>query len=181
MSEYYDEYLRSDQWKTVSSERRKMDEYKCVCCGDTDGLNVHHLYYPSDVYETNTDGLVTLCKNCHVMVHRIQEAIDKYKFTTTKSGRIDHNCSAYEKIRFDISRIAVVELWRRNMFKTRDVSSFLKAIEMVYNYNRAFVPTDMTVIMPMIATVKDCLIANKSPKFDEVKRKNKRLSKTRYK
>lgn len=177
----YSEYLNSEQWKVLSAERRKKDGYKCVCCGDANNLNVHHLFYPKDIYETELDGLVTLCKSCHLLVHRIQEAIDKFCYTVTKSGRIDYSCSAYQRIRFEVSRIVVVELWRRNMFKTKEVSSFLKAIEVVYNYNRAVCPTDMTIIMPMLATVKDCLIANQNPKYTAIKRKYKRLSKTRYK
>jgi 5-methylcytosine-specific restriction endonuclease McrA len=49
------------------------DNYKCVCCGKKNPLEVHHLYsydkHKELVYEI-TNG-VTLCKNCHANFHNL--------------------------------------------------------------------------------------------------------------
>ena len=49
------------------------DNYKCICCGKKNPLEVHHLYsydkHKELVYEI-TNG-VTLCKNCHANFHNL--------------------------------------------------------------------------------------------------------------
>lgn len=46
----------------------KRDDYKCVRCGSTDKLHVHHVVPLRDNIELayDTDNLITVCPKCHV-------------------------------------------------------------------------------------------------------------------
>ena len=65
----YEEYLTSDHWKAIKSERLKLSDYKCDVCGDDEiQLQVHHKNYETLGHE-NMDDLATLCPYCHKDVH----------------------------------------------------------------------------------------------------------------
>ncbi len=45
-SEFYTQYIKSDAWEAKKEERKKIDGYRCVCCGRSEdhtrrGLQVH--------------------------------------------------------------------------------------------------------------------------------------------
>lgn len=83
MTEAYEKYLFSDEWKILRAKRIKMDGGKCVICGRTENLQVHHLWY-SEV--DTTDNLVTLCAICHhdihAFYHTVEESIDRGELGT---------------------------------------------------------------------------------------------------
>jgi len=58
----YQDYLNSDRWKSIS-ERHKEIFSRCMICGVSENLNVHHNTYDHIGYEY-FDDLVTLCKYC---------------------------------------------------------------------------------------------------------------------
>ena len=67
----YDAYIQSEKWQKVRRERFRLDGFKCQICGAKKNLQAHHRSYerlgqPGEVYD-----LITLCHNCHMMVHRI--------------------------------------------------------------------------------------------------------------
>ena len=62
-SGYY-RYIKSDEWKRKSAERKNFDG-KCKCCGSKLNLEVHHKHYKSLKREDVKDDLVTLCRDCH--------------------------------------------------------------------------------------------------------------------
>lgn len=64
----YDAYIKSDEWREIAAKRMKKDGYKCVMCGATINLCVHHLTYDNLGTEPLTD-LITLCKKCHKNLH----------------------------------------------------------------------------------------------------------------
>lgn len=42
------------------------DNWECCCCGAKDKtLNVHHIEYHGDLWDTPSEFLQTLCENCH--------------------------------------------------------------------------------------------------------------------
>lgn len=49
------------------------DEYKCVMCGNTHQLIVHHKDFSGNSDNINNDmtNLVTLCRSCHVKIHKL--------------------------------------------------------------------------------------------------------------
>lgn len=66
--EVYEAYIKSDEWREIAAKRMKKDGYKCVMCGATINLCVHHLTYDNLGTEPLTD-LITLCKKCHKNLH----------------------------------------------------------------------------------------------------------------
>lgn len=57
--------------KTDPEIRQKViDRDKCcVLCGETEGLEVHHIKYRSEGGTDDMNNLVTLCKRCHAIQH----------------------------------------------------------------------------------------------------------------
>ena len=79
ISEEYTEYLRSDTWQRLRSQRLKIDHYKCQLCGRPFDLQVHHIYYPQELgTEDVYSDLITLCEYCHEAVE--QQKIDYKKY-----------------------------------------------------------------------------------------------------
>lgn len=65
----YEEYIgRSPRWQEKRVERLKIDNFKCVVCGETHNLHVHHITYENLGNEDVDNDLVTLCKGCHMKI-----------------------------------------------------------------------------------------------------------------
>lgn len=67
----YAKQLQRPEWKAKRLEILERDGNKCVKCGETKRLHVHHLSYTKgrDAWEYPNDNLVTLCGECHVKEH----------------------------------------------------------------------------------------------------------------
>jgi len=62
----YKEKLRDPRWQRLRLEIMQRDQFKCCCCGDSsETLNVHHLKYSANPWDTHPDDLETLCHLCH--------------------------------------------------------------------------------------------------------------------
>lgn len=68
----YADYLRTGEWQKRRAEAIQRDGYKCVRCGATENLQVHHATYANRGHEHLGD-LVTLCRSCHCRTHGIKE------------------------------------------------------------------------------------------------------------
>lgn len=86
---YRETFLKSDEWKTFSSQVRADNDGKCFVCGLVEWDNdVHHVWYGEPSY-TGARQFVVLCRRCHELVHGVFEAraarteIDKVEAWTT--------------------------------------------------------------------------------------------------
>lgn len=70
----YYEYIGSSEWKAKRQERLQIDDYQCVVCKSTDGLQVHHLHYETLGNEDARFDLITVCQRCHHWF----DAIERY-------------------------------------------------------------------------------------------------------
>lgn len=70
--ERYDEYLLSDYWLSVRGEALKRAGYRCVLCGETERLHVHHNCYDNLGAEDVFD-LTVLCDRHHELYHKWDE------------------------------------------------------------------------------------------------------------
>ena len=73
----YKAYLRTPAWRSLSTQAKERDHYRCVLCGSPDNLEVHHKTYARIGNERLSD-LVTLCQRCHgiiSMFNRIKDFI----------------------------------------------------------------------------------------------------------
>lgn len=67
--EQYGLYLQSDEWRDKRGAILERDNYQCRICGDTNNLEVHHLTYDR-VYNESDYDLVTVCADCHEIIHK---------------------------------------------------------------------------------------------------------------
>ena len=72
----YEDLLKTEEWSEKRQKILNRDNNKCVYCGKTHNLQVHHKYYSKypngfRVYPWNypDDALITLCDECHKKVH----------------------------------------------------------------------------------------------------------------
>ncbi len=65
MTHDYDEYLKSQHWRTISRLVRERDGNRCVVCGEDSHTEVHHRDYTGYPYGEAMNDLYTLCRECH--------------------------------------------------------------------------------------------------------------------
>ena len=71
----YAAYIRSSAWADVKRRYRASDLPQDCFCGETEGLQLHHLTYERVGREELTD-LSPLCADCHSMIHVLERRGD---------------------------------------------------------------------------------------------------------
>lgn len=65
-------YLRSEKWQSVRLDTLVRESGKCQICGEESISNdAHHVWYPVNIYDTNSQHLVILCRDCHKLFHSL--------------------------------------------------------------------------------------------------------------
>lgn len=67
---YRDVYLQSPHWKGLKAKKRREEPAVCGHCRTDQGVDLHHLHYPKDVYQTKTKHVMWLCRTCHNLAHQ---------------------------------------------------------------------------------------------------------------
>lgn len=67
----YSEYLNSPEWREVRKEILTIDIGICLSCKSKENLQVHHMTYENVGAELHED-LITLCRSCHVDIHKME-------------------------------------------------------------------------------------------------------------
>lgn len=191
----YSEYLKTDHWKSISSKRKDIDGNKCYCCGCSENLEVHHVRYDGSWFETEVKDLVTLCKDCHVSLHRIKERIEhrlrQIKALEKNDEWLTSDKQYYKNIvskygwlgsDYNSSKILVQLMWKKNIFPSSQVHNCCEKIvnETISKSLQIQCRADCCGVCKYLALVKDCYIANKSPTFNQQRRKYKVLSGEKY-
>lgn len=88
----YDEYLNSREWREKADRIRKRDGRTCCVCGAANvPLEVHHLTYDR-LFDERDDDLLTVCHDCHEGItcswHSINDGIGAYR----KFARLVRSC-----------------------------------------------------------------------------------------
>lgn len=72
-SSQYNKYLATSEWQNKATLIKRRDGNKCLLCGNTENLVVHHLRYDDVDWEhpgcESDCDLVTLCRGCHKKFH----------------------------------------------------------------------------------------------------------------
>ena len=80
ITQEYIDYLKSDTWQRLRSQRLAIDGYRCQRCGRPFDLQVHHLAYPLELgTEDPYRDLITLCDTCHELVEHQKHTYRKDK------------------------------------------------------------------------------------------------------
>jgi 5-methylcytosine-specific restriction endonuclease McrA len=74
--------LDRSAWQKLRRAARLRDGNRCVACGSTKRLSVHHAVAGSNLLED----LVTLCSRCHAREHRRKEDLETSHFFKPKSA-----------------------------------------------------------------------------------------------
>ena len=179
----YDAYLTGKHWQRLRNERLELDGHACCVCGAQERIEVHHLFYRHDLNDTHLNDLITLCHECHNAVHRVKEQWFQSKMDKqerTKNGYLIN----YGGFCFEAARILTVACWRKGIFKTEDVRKYTERITetaIVKSGLNFYSPHFTAETLALLATVKDCLIANEAPGWNETRRKANADRYTRFK
>lgn len=69
-SSEYQAYINSKEWQETRQRIFNRDNFRCVKCGCSKNLQVHHITYENLGEEKDAD-LVTLCDKCHNSIHSL--------------------------------------------------------------------------------------------------------------
>ena len=91
----YEIYLESEEWRQKRIKVFERDNYKCVHCGSTSNLSVHHLTY-ANLYHEELHDLVTVCDACHSAFHDLAKRAEYCTATYYLPEPVDFKAE-YEK------------------------------------------------------------------------------------
>ena len=77
----YSELLKHPKWQKKRLKILERDKFQCRSCeDDSKTLHVHHLYYDYKLkpWEYSDDDLVTLCEDCHDIIHSLKVNKDDF-------------------------------------------------------------------------------------------------------
>lgn len=63
-------YYLTDHWRATRWKRMVFDGIRCIVCGATGELQVHHWKY--DLFNESIEDLMTVCKPCHTRLHEYE-------------------------------------------------------------------------------------------------------------
>lgn len=102
--EEYQHYLTYPEWAAKRLSIFKRDLFCCQKCGSGVGLNCHHKYYLAGrkPWQYPSSALVTLCENCHTIVHKTTKIGTKSK-KAKSSPNIPKDARRKEKMVAELS------------------------------------------------------------------------------
>lgn len=89
----------------------KRDEMKCVICGETENLCVHHIdgYDENKPQNSNENKMITLCRECHSKVH--SQSIDIPKLKLESIGYFDECNESNEMCNDSVTEVKQISLY----------------------------------------------------------------------
>lgn len=132
MANTYSEKLKDPRWQKKRLKILERDNFTCKLCGDNKTtLHIHHFKYinGNDPWEYDDKDLVTLCKNCHIILEHNKNFI----FKKVKIIKIENSDS---KIYFvsHIKKLFMCVLDGNDpIIKSYDFSKVLKPIVNILN------------------------------------------------
>lgn len=74
----YSDKLKNPKWQKRRLQIMERDSFECKCCYSAQKeLNVHHFNYSKEPWDSEDFELITLCKDCHKIYHKIFDNFDK--------------------------------------------------------------------------------------------------------
>ncbi|MGO9302200.1 MAG: HNH endonuclease [Candidatus Korobacteraceae bacterium] len=62
--------LDPDSYRKLHEQVLERDSWRCQVCGSMQNLQIHHLKFRSHSGNDEEPNLITLCVECHELVHR---------------------------------------------------------------------------------------------------------------
>ena len=109
----YQDYLKSNEWRTKSNGCKKLADYKCDICGSEENLHAHHLTYENVGNENIEKDLQCLCSICHQKQHH-NDFNQKYKkikggFTMIYKAEYDNALENIVKSNLDLKLVNAIK------------------------------------------------------------------------
>lgn len=103
MGKKYNNELNTKEWKLKRLKVLKRDNYKCVECGNTNNLHVHHNYYTNGkkAWEYPLNAFKTLCHLCHETHHKNNNIV--IKNVCVNKSRLDRDLERINKMKLSLS------------------------------------------------------------------------------
>jgi hypothetical protein len=77
--------LKDPRWQKKRLEIMKRDEWKCRFCGDkSTTLNIHHLEYKGEPWESPNEKLITVCEDCHEIIEILKSSLSDTEIENIK-------------------------------------------------------------------------------------------------
>lgn len=76
-------FKRGRPWRRQRDRARERDNFQCADCGRNFRLEVHHKLPIAEGGTDDLDNLVTLCRDCHIALHRTNNklALERAEWT----------------------------------------------------------------------------------------------------
>lgn len=89
----YSHKLQNPKWQRKRLEVLQRDNFSCKICKENNStLHVHHLKYNGNPWESDLKELTTLCKDCHKLIHDLEDSGDTGWKLITKEIIYDQSC-----------------------------------------------------------------------------------------
>lgn len=106
MSKAYDNYLKTDYWKSVTHAVKKRADYRCQLCNSQHDLCAHHRDYSHRGNELNyLNDLVCLCRRCHEIFHGKVEVESPHHEPKVKPSRFDRKAGRSGRGEIDSAQV----------------------------------------------------------------------------
>ena len=70
-------YIKSPEWEHLKATKVIFCPPKCVACEETAKLDLHHMRYPADLFDTALSDVCWLCRRHHKAFHKSIRKIDE--------------------------------------------------------------------------------------------------------
>lgn len=122
------DFLQTPEWKAQRERVLHRDNYKCKICGaQHDVMNVHHIFYHHPLSEMNDNDLVTLCPNCHSVVHSIQKRMNEFAEVEMRKLKQEWGKKMSDEINssfpsgiIGVNKSVAISIIRRTFYEQRD-------------------------------------------------------------
>lgn len=104
-SKEYADYIKSKEWQATRQRIFRRDDFRCVRCGCSKNLEVHHITY-KNLGEEKDDDLATLCDKCHNDIHN-PTTIDYLAMACVNAYKVYDNASN-EKTKANAEREIII-------------------------------------------------------------------------
>ncbi len=138
----YSNYLKSSHWIGTREKRIDIDNHRCYLCGKKRHLNVHHISYKNLGHEDVNKDLVTLCRECHKMLHNIQDATQEQYDRYVNAENSKKKSLYLSRLNNRVEKEFIVEMWKRDVHfggdlrvfnnKLRVINKMLKMVDILY-------------------------------------------------
>lgn len=126
-SDFYKEYLNSEEWEAKRQDVFRYKGRRCLICGKAKKVQVHHLTYERFGHE-DIDDLAPVCERCHKLIHVAggkQKGYDAVLFAhrqaeTTKLEKLERKAK-----RREYKRRAGLKRWKAEQAAKAETKKFV--------------------------------------------------------